>query len=156
VREVCSVSECLSPGPEGWISAWEHNRWGAFDDPERAWALVPEAEREAYGMYAWAVLPTRWVDGREEPFEVEAREDVAALRTTFEPLGYDVVSRGSSEFFECSPLTCNLWGAEVGANRHGLVDTLEAAAQLAARAEASGCEPGPYHVVRVWRQRARR
>ncbi len=25
VKEVCSVSECVSPGPEGWIGHWVHN-----------------------------------------------------------------------------------------------------------------------------------
>ena len=31
VREVCSVSECLSPGADNWIASWRHNGLGWFN-----------------------------------------------------------------------------------------------------------------------------
>lgn len=153
MREVCSVSECFAPGPGGWIQAWRHNQWGYYDDPDSAWRLVVSAERARFDLHAYELFPVRFVSGTPVPFPVES-SGVRPLEDSFLALGYDVVSRGKSDFFECSPLSCNGWSMEVGANAHCLVDDLEEALRLASIAEASRCEPGDYHVMRVWRQGA--
>ncbi len=45
VKEVCSVRECVSAGPDGWVSRWAHNGMWAFDDEQAAWGVVPWAVR---------------------------------------------------------------------------------------------------------------
>jgi hypothetical protein len=150
IREICSVSECISRGPEDWVSAWLHNDWGYYDEPETAWSVVPEDERGDFVLYAYELFPVRYVSGEPEALEVDA-PGVRAIDASFEPLGYDPVSRGESSFFECSPLSCNGWADEVGANAYCLVDDAAEAHRLASVAEAGGYEPGDYHVVRVWR-----
>lgn len=40
VEEICSVSECISPGPDDWINHWRHNPLGFFDTPDLAWSSV--------------------------------------------------------------------------------------------------------------------
>ena len=39
VTEVCSVSTCVSDGPEGWIDQWRHNDMWVYDTPESAWSV---------------------------------------------------------------------------------------------------------------------
>lgn len=149
VHTVCSVAECIAPGPDGWLQARRHNEWGYYRDPATAWSVVPDGERANFDLRAYELVPVRYVEGAPVPFAVGA-DGVRALDGTFRALGYDVVSRGESDFFECSPLSCNAWATDVGANRHCLVDDLDAALRLASIAEASRCEPGDYHVMRVW------
>lgn len=151
IIEICSVSECMARGPQDWVGAWRHNDWGYYDDPETAWSVVPEGERDDFVLYAYELFPVRYASGKPRALEVEA-PGVRPIDPSFEPLGYDPVSRGKSSFFECSPLSCNGWADEVGANAHCLVDDPAEAHRLAAIAEAGGYEPGDYHVLRVWRQ----
>lgn len=151
VEEICSVSECMAPGAEDWIQTWAHNVWGFFDSPEGAWNAVPETQRPDFDLFAYELLPVRFVGGKAEPLDVRAGA-TAPLDPSCHPLGYDVVSRGTSDFFECSPLSCNNWAAEVGANAYCLIDDLDEALRLASVAEESRVEPGDYHVMRVWRR----
>jgi hypothetical protein len=151
VREICSVSECMAPGPERWVMAWRHNDWGCYDDPELAWSVVPDGERGDFAMFAYELFPLRFVDGEPEALAVAA-PGVRPIPDSFEPLGYDVVSRGLGSFFECSPLSCNGWANEVDANAFCLLDDPAEAHRLASIAESLGYEPGNYHVLRVWRE----
>ena len=77
--------------------------------------------------------------------------------TPFELLGFDLVPRSYDNAFECSPLWCNRLAEKVTANRFCLLDTAEQAFALAPTLEVPGQplrgEPGPYHIVEVWRQR---
>src|SRR4029079_14030916 len=98
------------------------------------------------------MFPVEFDDGRQQPFEIPSVR-AQPLTPTFERLGYDVVSRSAGSGCECSPLSCNNMAEHVAVNPHCLVDDVEVAFRLAAEFEASGCEPGPYHVVEGWRQR---
>lgn len=148
-EEVCSVSECVSPGPRGWIDHWLHNRYGCFDSTEKAWEVVPDGSTE-YAIFAWRLVPLLFTDGRSGAFAVFAPE-VEPLPPTYRSLGFDVVSRSVSDFFECSPLSCNAMALEVTVNRHCLVEDLEAALVLASRFSVEEPEPGSYQVVEVLR-----
>ena len=152
VTELCSVSECLAAGPPNWIAAWRHNALGLFDNPEIARGLVPPAEREAFHIFAYRILPWRWVGGRPESY-LPRSVDPAPLPPPFERLGYDVVTSSTGSGFECSPLSCNGLAATFPVNRYCLFETEAEARELAERVEAVGAEPGPYYVVEVLRQR---
>jgi hypothetical protein len=41
VREICSVSNCVSDGAEGWLESWRHNELGWFNTIDDALAVVP-------------------------------------------------------------------------------------------------------------------
>jgi hypothetical protein len=154
VEEICSVSECVSEGPDDWIQRWLHNNLGVYNSPELAWRVVPEESRYEFDLYAYQMFPVKFVEGRQEPVDIPPLE-IQALDGSFERLGYDIVSNSVGSGFECSPLSCNLMAKEVRVNSFCLVDECETAFQLAIKFEAGGCEPGPYHVVEVWRQRSR-
>jgi len=149
--EICSVSECLAPGPEGWVEAWLHNAQGCFNSPDDARRVIGEATGE-FQVLAYRLLPVRFRKGHADPIEVSA-SGITPLPPSFRPLGFDVVSRSTSDGFECSPLSCNLMALEVTVNRHCLVDGLEVARELASRFSVEEPEPGSYYVIEVLRAR---
>jgi hypothetical protein len=154
VEEICSVSDCVSSGPEDWIEAWRHNEMWVFDTPELAWSIVPPAEREAFDLYAYFLFPVRFTDGKREPFVIPPVSP-QPLSGDFERLGYDVVSRSTDACWEHSPLSCNHMAEEIAVNRHCLIDDAETALRLPEEFEKRHCEPGPYLIVEVWRWRER-
>ena len=151
VREICSVSECRSAGLRDRVQAWAHNDWGYYDTPDLAWSVVPSDARGDFELYAYELFPFKVESGLRVDTRVVA-DGVAPLSADFVRLGFDVVSRSVSSFFECSPLSCNSWALEVGANAFCLVEEADEAMRLALVAERSRCESGDYHVLAVWRQ----
>lgn len=148
-EEICSVSECIAPGPENWVEAWLHNAFGCFNSPDLARRVAGDAAGD-FQILAYRLLPLRFRSGITESLEVELPAAVA-LSLDFQPLGFDAVSKSVSDGFECSPLSCNWMGLEVAVNRHCLIDHLDAAIALAARFSVEEPEPGPYYVVEVLR-----
>jgi hypothetical protein len=151
VVEICSVSCCISEEPEEWIDKWLHNDMWVYDSPELAWSVVPEAARPEYDLFAYKLFPVVFENQERKPFALPEIHP-QPLSDSFRKLGYDAVSRFAGAAFECSPLSCNSMADEVPVNRYCLFDEPEIALQKAADFEASGCEPGPYFVVEVWRR----
>ena len=151
VREVASVSECISSGPDDWVQAWKHNALGFFDNPDLAWSVVSPDERSEFRLYAYGLYSSNFSDGLERPYEW-ALTDVTPLDASFESAGYDVVSRTGGGSFECSPLSCNHMAKEIETNAYCLLREFGEALTLALTAESRRCEPGPYFVLQVWRQ----
>src|SRR4051794_22189827 len=153
VREVCSVSGCVSPGPEGWINHWAHNEMWAYDDEQSAWGVVPGGQSNpAYRMFAYRMFPVEFDKGRQRPSDIPPLA-VRPLPAGYRRLGYDVVSRSCGSTFECSPLSCNYAARQVKVNGHRLLDDAAEAFRLAVPlSREEGAEPGPYFVVEVWRR----
>ena len=149
VTELCSVSNCLNAPPKGWIDHWLHNELGFFNTQRDARAILP-AQASGYALFAYRLMLVRFVKGR--------REDLAFPQVPMEPLagsfvsiGFDVVSKSISSFFECSPLSCNGFAAKAPVNRCCLLDSLTDAVALAERCSREEPEPGPYYVIEVLR-----
>ncbi|MGI0029280.1 MAG: hypothetical protein ACREAQ_06165 [Nitrososphaera sp.] len=123
-----------------------------YDSPELAWSVVSEDIRHGFELYAYRMLPVKFDEGQQEPFEIPPLR-VEPLDSSFECLGFDIVSRSAGSSFECSPLSCNHMAEQCAVNRYCLVEDHETALRLASGFEAAGCEPGPYYVVEVWRRR---
>ena len=162
VEEICSVSECISKSPPGWIDCWLHNTdtW-LFDDPGAPWWVVPEAERERYRLYAYRLLPTLFHDSGKETALTLPEIEAAPIPASFVRIGYDAVGYSVGETagelhvppsFGHSPLSCNYMAEEYAVNRYCLVDDLDTALAMARDFATGNCEPGPYCVVEVWTQ----
>ena len=157
VEEICSASDCLSEGDRwDWIAEWSHNTMWVYDTPELAWSVVPQKLRAGCDLYAYRVFPVRYVHSQEQSFAVPVVNPVP-MDASFVKLGYDLASRTYETEFEHSPLSCNHLAEEVPTNRYCLLETAEEAFALAPTLEVPGQpmrgEPGPYHIVEVWRQR---
>ncbi|MEQ2005473.1 MAG: hypothetical protein ABMA26_01645 [Limisphaerales bacterium] len=145
-----------------WINEWRHNEIWLYDSPELALSVVPAETRTACDLYGYRLYPVRFAKGIRKPFTFPDVKP-AALNGSFERLGFDLFSRTfesvseCAPFFECSPLSCNNLAAELSTNRYCLLDTAKEAFALVLTLEVPGQpirgEPGPYHIVEVWRQR---
>ncbi len=150
VRDIAPVSECLSAGPAGWIERWSRNRHGCFDTERLAQSIAGEGD---YDIYAYALLPVRGENGGVESFSVESIE--GRIPDDYVFLGVDVASRSTSDFFECSPLSCNLAGVDVPVNQYCLLPDRAAGLRfLQEVAQDGGYESGPYFLVLVWKKQS--
>ena len=157
VVEICSVSNCVSEPPEGWIEQWLHNDIGFFDNVSDAMAIVPAEDRARYRLFAYRLYPARFQHGGQQPFVMPASA-ADPVPPAFRSLGFDAVSKSMDSIlgFECSPLSCNSMAAELGTNEHCLFDSLEAAIAGATRFSLEQPEPGDYYVVEVLEERGHR
>ncbi len=152
VEEICTVSGCICEAPKGWIDLWQHNEMLAYDTTELAWNVVPQVARANFEIHAYRMFPVLIESGTETPWEFPSL-NVQTMPDTFELLGYDVVVRDKDSYFACSPLSCNGMADEVEVNRHCLLTDEQTAFRMTRQFEESKCEPGPYCVVEVWRER---
>lgn len=155
VRDICSVSECVSRGPEGWIEHWLHNELGWFNRIPDALAVVPANQREAFRLFAYRIHPEVFHGGSRLELVLPADVHPEPIPDAFERLGFDSVNR-SVELtvgFECSPLSCNYMAAEMKVNEHCLFDSLGEAIAGATRFSIEQPEPGDYYVIEVLERR---
>jgi len=161
VEEVCSVSNCISSGPDDWTNLWKHNTtWWLFDTEEAAWQVVGE-DRRAYDMYAYRLFPVVFDGSNVSPLTVEP--STTGDLSGYDFLGYDLVSHeeGALEFEFTSghsPLSCNHGFDQFPVNRFCLLDDLDAAwritGEIACDAKVKrSWEPGPYYLCEVHRKR---
>lgn len=165
IEEIASVSQCISPGPEGWLDAWLHNPLGFYASEDVAWQVAgghdPGFDLYAYRMLCVAFPP----DGPPRHFTLEEERIVGGSAIEGVPgpefacLGWDIAGSwlgwSQSIGFECSPLTCNGLASGIATNRYGLISRLEEAIPAAIRIAVEQPEPGTYYLLEVWRRRDR-
>ena len=160
VRDIASVSGCISERPGGWVERWDFNRATCWNSEAEAWTCVPEESRDAFGVYAYRALPLLFgktgIDTPvtlDELFPKELPDlppEPALL--VYQRIGFDIVERNPAMGalgFGCSPLSCNGMAESIAVNEFCLVDDLEAALAAARRFGAEQPEPGPYVVIEV-------
>ncbi len=157
VREVCSVSNCISAGPEDWVNQWQHNELGFYDSESLAQGVAGEAAHR-FDLYAYRLFPVRCLTGAVETFPLDTASTAAQhLPPDYTFLGYDIVTRASSSFFECSPLSCNAAAREYPVNQYCLIDDLDVAYKsLLAICAQDVYEPGPYYLFEVHRKKRKK
>lgn len=162
VEEICSASNCMSRADWDWINEWKHNACWLYDSSDLAREVLPSDKRDACDVYAYRLFPVRYFKGQRQSWSFPA-VNAFPLSADFERLGVDLFSRSFENIAECaplfehSPLSCNNLAAEVPTNRYCLLDSPEQAFAQVPTLEAPGKpargEPGPYHIVEVWRKR---
>ncbi len=151
VREICSVSRCISPGPEDWVDLWLHNGLGWFNRVSDALRAIPPGQESQYRLFAYRIyLEVFTKDGR---LPLKIPEDVQSepIPDEFRSLGFDSVSKSMESVLglECSPLSCNAMADEIPTNEFCLFPGLNEAIAGAERFAAEQPEPGDYYVVEV-------
>lgn len=151
VREVCSVGNCISEGPEGWLELSRHNSWGFYDTEDAAWKIAGSGRRN-FDLYAYRLFPFRSLAGKMEDLDLPPCQ-CGAFPEEFCFLGHDVVTKSESDFFECSPLSCNNASQNYPVNEFCLIVDYETACRALAEISREGsCEPGPYYLFEVYRK----
>jgi hypothetical protein len=152
VQEICSVSECISKAPENRIQLWKHNSLGFYSSEEDARTTLIDAPKK-YEWFAYEIFPFRGLNHTTESDDVSL--EIGRVPADYEFLGYDIVTRSSGSFFECSPLSCNGAAQDFPTNVHCLIDNEQQAFQafLEMSKPESGVEPGPYYLFKVYRKK---
>jgi hypothetical protein len=151
VEEICSVSLCISDGPSDWIQKWLHNDLGFYDMQALAWQVVGP-ERTGFEMFAYRVYPLMFTEGEATAWQVPTHPTLDLSR--FEFLGFDLANKtvGVSNF-ECSPLSCNGGAENFPVNKFCLMEELTAAYEACTAVSKGEYEPGPYHLLQVYRRK---
>ena len=154
VREVYSVSDCVSENFCDYVGYWMHNGFWFFDTPAAIQAVadaegVPLSDAE---LLYYRGHPRQYEGGgvwseysAEDGFRTEV-EPPASARL----LGYDVAAYSMQNAPECSPLSCNGLAARVDVNEHCLMRTLDYAIDRLQSGAFDGSEPGPYRIIAVY------
>jgi hypothetical protein len=153
ISELCSVSDCLTVSPEGWVERFLHNDLAFFNSRADALSVIP-SQQGGDSLFAYRLLSKRFVGGAEEELSIPDLP-VEPLGPSFVSLGFDVVNKDLPDivpYFECSPLSCNGMAAEVQVNTYCLIDTLGAAIAVAIDFSREPPEPGAYYVIEVLRE----
>ena len=132
VKDVYSVSGCVSEDFADYINFWNHNGYWMFDSPEiiRKIATENSIPLEGTALFYYEIHEMEFDGQRWSPFSPEPSFHTAVDLPEQRKLeGFDVVTvyRG------CSPLSCNGLAEKVATNEHCLLDSFgEAEAALSA------------------------
>ena len=158
VRDICSVSTCISPGPDNWINKWKHNTdtW-LFDTPAAARSILAPEDYD-FTVFAFRAFPVLFDGESTHPWDITPAPPYDLSSFAF--IGYDIVSRYGGTNFSCSPLSCNNGCETIPVNEHCLIDNLDDAWEAAERIGAEShskqlWEPGPYCLIEVNREQRR-
>lgn len=151
VREICSVSECISSGPEGWVEHWLHNEFGWFNCAVDAIRVIPSGHESEYRLFGYRLHPEIFRNGNRVPLTIPADVRPEAIPSTFRSLGFDSLNKSMESVLglECSPLSCNSMADEIEVNEFCLFPEIDAAIAGAERFSREQPEPGDYYVVEV-------
>ena len=154
VREICSVSGCISSGPEKWIELWLHNDLGWFNRIADAGRVIPGGEEAHYRLFAYRLYPEVFTRTGRVPLVIPPNVAPEAISGDFRRLGFDSANKSMESVLglECSPLSCNSMADELAVNEFCLFAELSAAIAAAERFAAEQPEPGDYYVVEVLEQ----
>ncbi len=149
IRQICSVSECIVPGPTDWIAKWRHNALFLFDSPTLARSVLRAEELDDFDVFEYRAFPFRFDRHVRTPWDLSVVAPEQLAHDCLTILGYDLVSRSTDSAFECSPLSCNAMADEWTTNEFCLIDDAATAIDYADRLCDAKAEPGPYCVIRV-------
>jgi hypothetical protein len=93
VKDVCSVSDCIVTGPDGWIDRWLHNWLGWFNTVADAYSVVPPDQVAQYRVFAYRLAPSFYRRGQPEPVRIPEDVKPEPLSPDFVALGFDVYSK---------------------------------------------------------------
>lgn len=169
LEEICSVSDCISKGPEGWIDKWKHNDLGFYDTEESALSVIPD-NQEKYDLFGYKLYPIQFNEGKVVDYKIKS--SAIEILGSYKFIGFDIVSKsGGDSFFECSPLSCNSGYEIYPVNQFCLIQDFEAALQCCRKIseDIAGAEtvkrpdgmveyhrkwePGPYYLFEVFRKK---
>jgi hypothetical protein len=153
VREIWSVSDCISKSPDDWIGQWKHNECWMYDSSALARSVVPREDAASYVVLAYRVFEQELDESGARPIAFPASLAKIELEAEYESIGFDAVSF-EHHAFSHSPLSCNGGAEQLAVNARCLFRTLEEALAGAREFAAGSWEPPPYRVVEVFARRS--
>ena len=155
VKQVFSVSNCVSRDFADYVPRWRHNGWWLFDSPAALHALAADMHVPVAGltMFYYEAFEQEYDADKKAWTAIASEPDVPTnvqIPASKHLQGFDVVTFTVHTTPECSPLSCNALAAEIGTNPSCLLDSLERARALLESGAFDNSEPGPFRIVAVY------
>jgi hypothetical protein len=155
VRDLYSVSGCISGYFCDYIPHWKHNGFWLFDSPTEI-MLVAAAESlnmSDQTIFYYELYEKQFDNERKvwQPFEADPSFKTEVRAPKAEKLeGFDVVTFSVQTSPECSPLSCNSLAESMPVNAHCLLTSLEESIRLVKSGAFDNSEPGPFRIFAVY------
>ena len=152
VRDVYSLSNCVSEDFTDYIHYWKHNGHWLFDSPELIREIASESGASLDGtrLFYYEVHGEEFGDGLWRAFNPEHSFGTLVRVPKEKTLeGFDVATFYCHTSPEHSPLSCNSLAEEVNTNSHCLFTSFGEAKQCLEDGTFKDCEPGPYRIFAV-------
>jgi hypothetical protein len=155
VKDIYSVSGCVSKNFADFINYWKHNGYWFFNSPQVLLELAQQNSIDVTGaiLFFYEAYEQEFDDteGQWAIFQPEPSFKTQVVPPTEMALeGYDIVTFSLGTSAECSPLSCNSLAAQVQTNEHCLLPSLKSVLQLLEADKFNDMEPGPYRVFAVY------
>ncbi|HJR81550.1 MAG TPA: hypothetical protein VJ821_15870 [Anaerolineales bacterium] len=154
VKDIYSVSNCVSDNFMDYIKLWHHNGYWLFDHPKIIQELAHENNMDVKDLTFF------YYEAYEKEFDEELRQwlsfEPSHLATKItrptrrEFHGFDIVTFSGGTNPECSPLSCNHLASEIKTNAHCLLESFEEAKQSLELGKFDNSEPGPFRIFAVY------
>jgi hypothetical protein len=154
VKDIYSVSNCVSADFLDYIKFWRHNDYWLFDHPQIIQELAQENSVDGNNLTFF------FYEAYEKEFDEETKQwqsfEPSRLPTNvIQPTqkffrGYDVVTFYNGTNPGCSPLSCNHLASEIKTNAHCLLESFEEARQSLDAGRFDQSEPGPFRIFAVY------
>jgi len=155
LKQLYSVSGCISEYFCDYIPHWKHNGFWLFDSPAEitAVAAAESLNMSEQRIFYYEVYEKQFDEQRKiwQPFQADKsfKTEVSAPKAKkFE--GFDVVTFSVQTSPECSPLSCNGLAESIPVNAHCLLPSLEEAIRLVESGAFDNSEPGPFRIFAVY------
>ncbi|MFJ5364131.1 hypothetical protein ACIPR9_03315 [Pectobacterium punjabense] len=155
VKEIYSVSCCISDSFCEYIQFWRHNGYWLFDSPALIYSLAKEEGIDMSGttMFYYEAYEYQYDEKISgwKMFEPEVSFDTDVKIPQKKVLqGFDIVSLCNERWPECSYLSCNHMAQALDVNEHCLLASFDEAKEHLESGVFHGCEPGPCRIFAVY------
>lgn len=155
VKDIYSVSGCVSDDFDDWIEEWQHNGYWLFDSPEIMQEIADKKgiDLSPMTLFFYQASEQEWFEIDEEWGDYQPEQSFTTavkLPKQCKLAGFDLVSFLAGTNCEHSPLSCNHLAESIAVNEHCLLDSYEAAMALIQSGELKHCERGPYRIFAVY------
>lgn len=155
VKDIYSVSNCISDDFADYINFWKHNGYWLFDSPEIIRSVAKEHSIDIINarLFFYEIYEYEYDEDEKSwnPFVPESSFETHVIQPVTKKLeGYDVVSFYVHTSPECSPLSCNSLASEIETNEYCLLPTFEKAKDLLEQGKFANSEPGSYRIFAVY------
>jgi hypothetical protein len=154
VKDIYSISSCISKTFAAYINHWMHNGLWILDNPEIMQEIARKDGIDLTGMtlFYYEVFEEefREKDGIWTPLTIKDFPMNVLIPEQKYLHGYDVCTFWTGNSPECSPLSCNSLCEVIPVNEHCLFDTFEQAEQALSNGLFDKSEPGPFRIFAVY------
>jgi hypothetical protein len=154
VKDIYSVSNCVSEDFADYISLWKHNGYWFFDTPEviRATARENAIRLQRTSLFYYEAYEVQFDGKRWRTYGPAPGIETNIVSPSAKQLeGFDVVTFSAENAAECSPLSCNGLAEHLPTNEHCLLTSFgEAEANIENGFVLQKGEPGPWRIFAVY------